>query len=109
VPEGWMLVVLIVMNVFGYAAQASIQAIISNSVDATRQGTTMGAVASLNSLMAVLGPIIGPTLLIQVAELPKGDWRIGAPFLLCAALQAFALMMALHWQRTLPLKAPAHA
>ena len=111
VPEGWMLVVLIVMNVFGYAAAASIQSIISNSVDATRQGATMGAVASLNSLMAVLGPIIGPTLLIQVAELPQGDWRIGAPFLLCAALQALALWIALQWQRSHPLnpKAQAHA
>jgi MFS transporter, DHA1 family, tetracycline resistance protein len=109
VPEGWMLVVLIVMNVFGYAAQASIQSIVSNSVDATRQGTTMGAVASLNSLMAVLGPVIGPTLLIQVAELREGDWRIGAPFLLCALLQAVALLMALQWQRTHPLKPEAQA
>jgi DHA1 family tetracycline resistance protein-like MFS transporter len=103
VPQGWMLVALIVLNVFGYAAQASIQSIVSNAVDATRQGATMGAVSSLNSLMAVLGPIIGPTLLIQVAGLPQGDWRIGTPFLLCAALQVLALLMALQWQRTHPL------
>jgi len=103
VPQGWMLVALIVLNVFGYAAQASIQSIVSNAVDATRQGATMGAVSSLNSLMAVLGPIIGPTLLIQVAGLPQGDWRIGTPFLLCAALQVLALIMALQWQRTHPL------
>lgn len=109
VPEGWMLVLLIVLNVFGYAATAAIQSIVSNAVDATRQGATMGAVASLNSLMAVLGPIIGPTLLIQVAELPQGDWRIGAPFLLCALLQTLALLLALQWQRTHPLKAQAHA
>lgn len=97
VPEGWMLVLLIVLNVFGYAATAAIQSIVSNAVDATRQGATMGAVASLNSLMAVLGPIIGPTLLIQVAELPQGDWRIGAPFLLCALLQTLALLLALQY------------
>ena len=99
VPEGWMLVALIVMNVFGYAATASIQSIISNSVDATRQGSTMGAVASLNSLMVVLGTLIGPTILTLVAHLPRGDWRIGAPFLLCAALQALALFFALAYQR----------
>ncbi|MBN8504029.1 MAG: MFS transporter [Burkholderiales bacterium] len=111
VPEGWMLVLLIVLNVFGYASSAAIQSIVSNAVDATRQGAAMGAVASLNSLMAVLGPIIGPTLLIQVAELPRGDWRIGAPFLLCALLQVLALVLALQWQRSHPMnpKAPAHA
>ncbi len=104
-PEGWMLIVLIVFNVFGYAATAAIQSIVSNSVDATRQGATMGAVAGLNSLMAVLGPLIGPGLLTLVAHLPQGDWRIGAPFLLCAALQALALVFALAYQRRHPSQA----
>lgn len=105
VPEAWMLIVLIGLNVFGYAASAAIQSIVSNSVDATRQGATMGAVAGLNSLMAVLGPLIGPGLLTGVAELPRGDWRIGAPFLLCAALQALALYFALVYQRRHPSQA----
>ena len=105
VPQGWMLIVLIVFNVFGYAATAAIQSIVSNSVDATRQGATMGAVAGLNSLMAVLGPLIGPGLLTLVAHLPQGDWRIGAPFMLCAALQALALVFALAYQRRHPSQA----
>lgn len=110
VPEGWMLIALIVLNVFGYAASAAIQSIVSNSVDATRQGATMGAVAGLNSLMAVLGPLIGPGLLTLVAHLPQGDWRIGAPFLLCAALQALALFFALAYQRRHPIpQVNAHA
>jgi DHA1 family tetracycline resistance protein-like MFS transporter len=100
VPQGWMLVAFIVFNVFGYAASAAIQSIVSNSVDATRQGATMGAVSSLNSLMAVLGPIIGPGLLMLVADLPKGDWRIGVPFLFCAALQFVALYFALRFTRS---------
>ncbi|WP_246480225.1 MFS transporter [Inhella gelatinilytica] len=104
-PHAWMLVALIVLNVFGYAATAAIQSIISNSVDATRQGATMGAVSGLNSLMAVLGPLIGPGLLTLVADLPQGDWRIGAPFLLCAALQAVALYFALAYQRQHPISA----
>jgi DHA1 family tetracycline resistance protein-like MFS transporter len=109
-PQPWMMFVIIGMNIFGYAASAAIQSIVSNSVDATRQGTTMGAVASLNSLMAVLGPIIGPGLLTLVAELPRNDWRIGAPFLFCAALQAVALFFALRFQRTHPVPTvTAHA
>lgn len=110
VPQAWMLILLIGLNVFGYAASAAIQSIVSNSVDATRQGATMGAVASLNSLMAVLGPIVGPGLLTLVADLPRGDWRIGAPFLFCAALQTLALVFAVRYARTHPLPAVnAHA
>ncbi len=109
-PQPWMMFVIIGMNLFGYAASAAIQSIVSNSVDATRQGATMGAVASLNSLMAVLGPIIGPGLLTLVAELPRDDWRLGAPFLLCAGLQAVALVFALRFQRTHPAQpVNAHA
>lgn len=109
-PQPWMMFVIIGMNIFGYAASAAIQSIVSNSVDATRQGATMGAVASLNSLMAVLGPLIGPGLLTLVAELPRDDWRLGAPFLLCAGLQAVALVFALRFQRTHPVQpVNAHA
>ncbi len=48
----------------------------------------MGAVSSLNSLMAVIAPVIGAPLLAMVSHLPPGDWRIGAPFYFCAVLQA---------------------
>jgi DHA1 family tetracycline resistance protein-like MFS transporter len=54
----------------------------------------MGSVSSLNSLMAVLAPVIGAPLLGLVSHLPKGDWRIGAPFYFCAALQLAALLLA---------------
>ncbi|HET7868250.1 MAG TPA: MFS transporter, partial [Burkholderiaceae bacterium] len=55
---------------------------------------TMGAVAGLNSLMAVIAPIVGPALLTFVSHLPRGDWRIGAPYYFCAALQATATVLA---------------
>jgi DHA1 family tetracycline resistance protein-like MFS transporter len=108
-PQGWMIFVVTGLNVFGFAAQAAIQSIVSNSVDATRQGATLGAVSSLNSLMAVLGPIIGPGLLLLVAELPRGDWRIGLPFLFCAALQALAFIVALRFARSSLPVVNAHA
>jgi DHA1 family tetracycline resistance protein-like MFS transporter len=58
-------------------------------------------VGGLNSLMAVLGPLIGAPLLTMVSHLPKGDWRIGAPFFFCALLQAAALAVAVvHFRRT---------
>ena len=60
----------------------------------------MGSLSSLASLMAVIAPMMGAPLLAEVSHLPAGDWRIGAPFFLSAALQAAALALAvLHFRR----------
>jgi len=100
-PAGWMMYVVIGFNVLGFAISAAMQSIVSNAADETTQGRTMGAVSSLNSLMAVAAPVIGAALLGFVSHLPKGDWRIGAPYYFCAALQATAMLLALrHFART---------
>ena len=44
--------------------------------------------------MAVLAPLFGAPLLATVSHLPRGDWRIGAPFYFCAVLQAASLFLA---------------
>jgi DHA1 family tetracycline resistance protein-like MFS transporter len=108
--EGWMMYAVIFANVLGFAATASIQSIVSNAADHRTQGQTMGAVASLNSAMAVLAPVIGAPLLGAVSHLPAGDWRIGAPYYFCAALQLAATVLALrHFraQRDIRLRAAA--
>jgi len=98
--QSWMMYAVIFTNVFGATVNASIQSIISGAVDSHSQGQTLGAVSSLNSLMAVIAPIIGAPLLGMVSHLPKGDWRIGAPFYFCAVLQLAALVLAfLHFRR----------
>jgi MFS transporter, DHA1 family, tetracycline resistance protein len=99
-PAGWMMYVVIGFNVLGFAISAAMQSIVSNAADESTQGRTLGAVSSLNSLMAVAAPVIGATLLGFVSHLPKGDWRIGAPYYFCAALQAAAMLIALrHFAR----------
>jgi DHA1 family tetracycline resistance protein-like MFS transporter len=104
-PEGWMMYAVIGLNVLGFAVTAAMQSIVSNAADESTQGRTLGAVSSLNSLMAVAAPIIGATLLGFVSHLPKGDWRIGAPYYFCAALQAAAMLIALrHFARERALK-----
>ena len=92
--EGWMMYAVIFGNVLGYTVAASMQSIISGAADARSQGQTLGAVSSLSSLMAVIAPAIGAPLLGMVSHLPTGDWRIGAPFYFCAALQAASLALA---------------
>ncbi|WP_233446805.1 MFS transporter [Ideonella azotifigens] len=98
--EGWMMYAVIAANVFGFAAATTLQSLVSNAADPKSQGQTMGAVSGLSSLMMVLAPVIGPLLLKEVAHLPRGDWRIGAPYYLCALLQALATVMAVvHFSR----------
>jgi len=92
--EGWMMFAVIVCNVLGFTVAASMQSIISGAADATIQGRTMGAVSGLQSLMAVVAPLIGAPLLGIVSHLPRGDWRIGAPFYFCALVQLAALVLA---------------
>jgi DHA1 family tetracycline resistance protein-like MFS transporter len=98
--QGWMMFAVIFVNLLGATVTASIQSIISSAASARNQGQALGAVSGLNSLMAVLAPLISAPLLAMVSHLPKGDWRIGAPFYFCALLQAAALILAVaHFRR----------
>ncbi len=94
ISHGWMMYVVIVLNVLGVTVAASIQSIISGAADATTQGRTMGAVSSLQSLMAVIAPAVTAPLLGSVSHFPEGDWRIGAPFYFCALIQLVAFALA---------------
>ena len=98
--QGWMMFAIIFVNLLGATVAASIQSIISSAADAHTQGQALGAVGGLNSLTAVIAPLIGAPLLTMVSHLPPGDWRIGAPFYFCAALQGTALALAVvHFRR----------
>jgi MFS transporter, DHA1 family, tetracycline resistance protein len=91
--RSWMMYAIIFVNLLGATVSSTIQSIISGAADAQNQGRTLGAVGGLNSLMAVIAPLIGAPLLTMVSHLPKGDWRIGAPFYFCALLQGAALIL----------------
>ena len=92
--QGWMMFAVIAINLFGFTVTATVQSMISSAADSKSQGQTLGAVNSLSSLMAVVAPVLGAPLLGLVSHLPKGDWRIGAPFYFCAALQTVSLGLA---------------
>ena len=98
--QGWMMFAVIAMNIFGVTVTAAVQSMISSAADASSQGQTLGAVSSLNSLTAVIAPVLAAPLLAVVSHLPRGDWRIGAPFYFCALLQFGSLALAvLHMRR----------
>ncbi len=92
--QGWMMFAVIGVNLLGGTVAAAVNSMISSAADSRSQGQTLGAISSLGSLMAVLAPMIGAPLLAVVSHLPRGDWRIGAPFFFCAALQSVSLLLA---------------
>ena len=98
--QPWMMYAVIFANVLGAAVSASLQGLVSAAADERNQGQTLGAVSSLNSLMAVLAPAVAAPLMATVSHLNPSDWRIGAPMFFGAALQALALLLAvLHFRR----------
>ncbi len=108
VTQGWMMYLVIAANVLGNTVAASMQSLVSAAADGSEQGQTMGAVSSLNSLMAVIAPTLAAPLLGLVSHYPAGDWRIGAPMFFCAALQALALAFAVsHFRRSRRLRLQA--
>ncbi|MEO8565519.1 MAG: TCR/Tet family MFS transporter [Betaproteobacteria bacterium] len=92
--HGWMMYAIIIGNFLSFAAGPALQGIVSNAVDPTEQGVTMGALNSINSIMFVVAPLIGAPLLALVSRMPPSDWRIGATFYVSAALQIVALLVA---------------
>ena len=106
--QGWVVFVVIVANLFGFTTQSAMQSIVSSAADATQQGEAMGAVSSLNSLMAVLAPMIATPLLGAVSHYPRGDWHLGAPLYFCALLQGVSLGLAWwHFRSIARATAPA--
>jgi DHA1 family tetracycline resistance protein-like MFS transporter len=105
--EGWMMFAVVFANVLGFTVTAALQSLVSGAADAKVQGQTMGSVSSLNSLMAVIAPMIGAPLLGAFSHLPQGDWHLGAPFYFCALLQGAALLLAWRHFRRQPEPAVA--
>jgi DHA1 family tetracycline resistance protein-like MFS transporter len=98
--QGWMMFAIIFVNLLGATVGAAIQSIISTAADPRDQGKILGAVGGLNSLTAAAAPLIAYLPLQMISHLRRGDWRIGAPFYLCAVLQAGALMLTVaHFRR----------
>jgi DHA1 family tetracycline resistance protein-like MFS transporter len=93
-PHGWMMYAIAGLNLLGFTVGSALSAVVSKAAPPTEQGLAMGSLSSLNSAVAVLGPLLGLPLLARVSHLPPGDVRIGATFFLSAALSACALVLA---------------
>ena len=92
--HGATLYVVILGNFMGYAVGPTLQAMVSRSVPADRQGVTLGSLQSVSSLMFIVAPLLGTSLLARTSHLPGQDWRVGGTFFLCALIQLAALLLA---------------
>jgi DHA1 family tetracycline resistance protein-like MFS transporter len=97
--QGWMTYLFICCNLLAFAAGPALQGILSRTTAAGEQGELMGSLQSINSIGVVVMPLIGSAILGSVSHLPPGDPRIGSTFFLSAAMQALAVLAALHYFR----------
>ncbi len=95
--SGWMMYPILFCGFLIFTAGPAMQGVVSKATDASAQGVTLGSLQSINSLALVLGPLMGNWILQQVADLPSTDFRIGASFFFCAALNVAAFIL-LAWR-----------
>ena len=72
--QGWMMIAISVANVLAYAVSAAINALVSKAADAREQGLAMGSLSSLNSLVAVIAPVIGTPLFCACEPIWAGGY-----------------------------------
>jgi DHA1 family tetracycline resistance protein-like MFS transporter len=84
--RGWMLYAAIAIGSLGGIANPAVQSVMSRQAGPSAQGELQGAIASLNSIAAVLSPIF-MTQMFSYFSTPAAPVQFpGAPFLVSAAL-----------------------
>ena len=95
IPLGWMMpLVMVIGSVSGITGPALL-GMISRSVGDHEQGSAQGAIASLSSLTAIAGPLIGSALFAYFTAAGSPLTFAGAPLLFGAAALATGLLISL--------------
>lgn len=92
VTEGWMVYAVIVLGSLSGLAMPAVQGILSNAVRADQQGELQGAVASVQGLAAIAGPIIMTQLFYAFTAPDAPIYFPGAAFVLATGLALAALV-----------------
>jgi MFS transporter, DHA1 family, tetracycline resistance protein len=95
--QGWMMYPILFCSILTFTTGPAIQGVVSKTTDPKEQGVTIGAMQSINSLAAVVGPILAGQILARVSSLPPTDFRVGAHFFFLASLNLAAFLLA--WRR----------
>ncbi len=84
--QGWMMFVFLIPYCSGGIAQPALQAVMAGQVPPNAQGELQGALASLQSACAIVGPLVMNNLFFYFSHDQAPVYLPGAPFLLGAAL-----------------------
>jgi DHA1 family tetracycline resistance protein-like MFS transporter len=93
--QGWMMLCFIPLLSVGGLAGPAVQAIISREVGPQEQGELQGGLNSLGGVAAIIGPLIGTTLLARFGPETAIPRIPGAAFFAAAAFNALGLILAL--------------
>jgi DHA1 family tetracycline resistance protein-like MFS transporter len=84
--QSWMMFVFLVPYCLGGIAQPALQAVMAGKVPPNAQGELQGAITSLMSLAAIIGPLIMNNLFFYFTHSKAPVYLPGAPFFLGAIL-----------------------
>jgi DHA1 family tetracycline resistance protein-like MFS transporter len=99
-PEGWIFWLGIPVMAFWGLAGPAAQALMSRRVSSSEQGQLQGAIASINGLTGLIGPILFTQSFAYFIG-PRAAWHLpGAPFLLASLMMLSAAAIA--WWATHP-------
>lgn len=99
--QGWMMFVFLLPYCFGGIAQPALQAVMAGQVPPNAQGELQGALASLQSASAIIGPLVMNNLFAYFSQEGKHFFLPGVSFLLGSLLYFIAFVIA---YRTLMVK-----
>ena len=97
--RGWMMYAIIVAGSIGGIAGPAVQSLISKLTPLTEQGAVQGALSGIQSIAAILGPLLA-THLFGYFTAPTAPLKLpGAAFIAAAGLVALAIVTALRGSR----------
>ena len=91
--HGWMLYAAITIGSLGGIANPAVQSVMSRQVGPSAQGELQGAVASLNSIAAILSPVFMTQLFRYYSEPGAPVHFPGAPYLVSATFVFFCVLI----------------
>jgi DHA1 family tetracycline resistance protein-like MFS transporter len=91
--DGWMMFAFMIPFALGGLAMPAIQGVIANQVPDNEQGEMQGAIASLISLTAIIGPILMTELFYRFTKDETNAYFPGAPFMMGAFLTLISVFV----------------
>lgn len=104
--QGWMLYAIIAATSIGGVAGAALMALITKLVPANEQGALQGALGSVQSVAAIIGPLMATSLFGYFTS-PRAPVHLpGAAFLASSLLVVVAILLAVRSAPAMPVTKP---